>query len=361
MFVMLKHRKYSAEIVEVGINELRGYYKVRLLDYEDDTQPVIWVKDNVNRYVSNTHVQYLPLLPGDKVLIEFKEDTITSGVITQIITPKKVSDVLKQVDPNQLSHVNRYTIIRTDKNSLIAVDETSNQLTISFQSNTGKVTITPSSETVEHTKQVNIRAGNNITIASSNHVSIQSQRIDLGSGGASTSNTKVQSVDYATFQSHIERFNRIVETLNNAYQSYTAEDETTNVENQLQLLKTVSNLSSNASVRVEYNETNNTYVIYVKSINTYEQELKNKVEQAIENSKIEQTVEQLKKQHEQLVEQFLIKLNQQTFKLRAKISDALRYLEQNGKTDTELYKTMQNTNEFVNKVYNFTVEKLSNG
>jgi len=175
--IKLKKRSYLGEIVSVGINDLRGYYKVKLLDYE---QPIeIWVKDGLNNNIHNRHGSYIPLQIGDKVIVEFAHDSITSGVIKECYKPKELSKKLSSFDDQLLNTYKRYVLISTREKSKLIYDENNAFIKINYRNGVGDITINNNSISAIHINDINQHANNNVNIVANNEVNIYAQQINL--------------------------------------------------------------------------------------------------------------------------------------------------------------------------------------
>ena len=188
--IKLKKRSYLGKIVAIGTNDLRGYYKVKLLDYE---QPIeIWVKDGINNNVHNNHGSYIPLQIGDEVIVEFTHESITSGIIKECHKPKDLSKKLSTIDDQLLNTYKRYVLISTREKSKLVYDENNAYIKIDYRSGIGNITINNSSVNIEHSNNINSRANNNVNITANNQVNILAQQINLNQN-QSSSNNKVTS------------------------------------------------------------------------------------------------------------------------------------------------------------------------
>ena len=352
----LTQRKYLGEIIEIGTNNLRGYYKVKLLDYEDVESPIIWVKDGINRYVSESHGQYLPLLPGDRVIIEFTDELITSGVITKLHTSKRISDKLDKLDSEQLNNVNRYTLLRTDKNSRIVFDEFVNYAEVNFQNGRGLINYTPDNLSISHQNKINQFASTNISIISNNRININAQLINLDkvTGQNSINPANNQIANFKTFSTNLSNYKLALDSFNTQLslltQKHTEEDiDEVSYYEVLDALAKNQN-GQNSILRAEFNPDTNEYIIHIKSIDTAIKQISDAINEQINNSKVNELIDEIQKNYEKNKNRILNILKDKLNELDSKINEALGILTEYNKTNTKAYEYLQAIKTFANNI-----------
>jgi predicted transcriptional regulator with HTH domain len=268
---------------------------------------------------------------------------------------------LEQLDPNQLAHVNRYTIVKTDKNSQIVIDETENNMNLSFQNGTGELDIDTEKISITHVNDMDVKCSNNINISSGSQINITSPKIELDFGQFQKS-ASAKNLNYETFSMTLDKYKTAFERLNEQIRLSTSLSEQggsigDTITQYDQILQTLSKIipSENSLIKVTHDKDKQLYTFYIKSVDTYIDELKQEIQSKTQN--VQQTLENMDVQYEETKDQLLDALLKRLNDMDIRLNQILTILAANDKTNTQLYQIMDALKDFTQNLR----EQLSNG
>jgi len=330
----LTKRRYLAEIIEVGTNNLKGYYKVRLLDFEDDNNNIIMAKERINRYIGeNGQGSYYPLLPGDKVIIEFLGSLNTSAVIVDVFTPRSYSYKINTLDSSLLNNSEKYIVLKTHKNSRIEFDEKTNYTLYSYRSNLGYMKITDNNLTIYHNTDIKQTSNNNFSISSSN-VKVTSNKTEIigskillhsGSFNSSAQTINLNQLQIKEFSSKLSSCISKSEHINKLVKIQALDDKKL-AKNLLQ--EYIQKELGNEIIQYKHDEKNpNHYMIIIPSIKSLKKSLVENQKQ--KNEVIKNIANQVKQNYEDNKEQLREKIISTAERIKNNIDFLKRHIQNN--------------------------------